>query len=216
MRRTWDVNIIPTLDKSHPSFGCKKAMFQFALTAADGRVARFLLVEANNPAAVICIERILMMDGGRVSDNCRVICVFRDCRNVGTRDDLMNEVPYVDFMQDIVNPDFILNDSITSSAFSQSLSPEEREYVNRKEAEIGQATTVQEAEVPLPEPPVKVSKKERKEVNTPEHVQKLESSLCGMGFRKGDVRKFLDGLDTATLQKPLPDLVRQGIMQLTA
>lgn len=202
------MNTSQPLDKSHPSFGCKKAVFQFALTAADGRVVRFLLVEANNPSAVICIERILMMDEGRVSDNCRVICVFRDCRNVGTRDDLMNEVPYVDFMQDIVRPEFILNDSATSAAFTQSLTPEEREYVNRKEVELAQ---VQSSPVAA-----KAAKKERAEESSPESLQKLESSLCGMGFRKGEVRKFLDGLDVQALRKPLPDLVRLGIMQLTA
>ena len=216
-------NLTQALDSTHPSYGCTSAVFQFAMTDHVGRVVRFLLVEARNVEAVICIERILMMDGGKVAPNCRVICILRNCTSVGTRDDLMNEVLYVDFMQDIVRPELILNDTVTAACFAQSLSTEEREYAKSKAEALGQEPLPMEADVvevvPAPAPAVvKVQKKavSKPKKNSDASMQKLESSLCGLGFKKGDVQKFIDDLGDSAKSKPLQDLIRDGIVNLSA
>jgi len=182
------------LDKDHPSFGTKNAAFLFAIGT------RFLTVEAKNPYAVAALERLLMNNNQSVSDTCRVICVFRDYHNVGVRDDLVEEVSYVDFMTDIVNPSWLLTDTVTVTCFSKSISPEDRKHAMERAHAFKEASEGHSPREATKSGPA----------GSETRVQ-LVSALVGMGFKKNAVEKFARGLGDRVNKEPLTDLIREGL-----
>src|SRR5512135_423243 len=129
-------NILP---QGHPSFGTQRAVYLFALGNGPTRI---LSVEATNPWAVLCLERLLLVDG-KVSDNCRVLQAIRDYRNVGTRDEMAEEVPFVDFMLDIADMDRMLggsnDDALIVECFQRSLSDADKQVAMFKLQAMRQA-----------------------------------------------------------------------------
>jgi len=208
------------LDRDHPSFGTRNAVFMFALVGRDG-VSRFILVEANNSYAVLTIERILLQDQ-RVSDNCHMVAIFRDNRNLGTRGDLIEEVPYVDFMTDIVESGRILEDSVMIECFTRSLTPQEKIYASAKLRELArqdsQENVLSESldEREAEEAP---ELEEEQESTVPSHdeekAKSLQFALINMGFKKALVIKFVDSLGSDLDSKTLPELVRRALAELS-
>lgn len=179
------------LDKDHPSFGTEVATFLFTIGS------KLVVVEAANSHAVAVIERILILNGQTVSDTCRIICVFRDCCRTGVRDDLVEEIPYVEFMTEIVDPSKLLDDPVTLDGFGKSLTPEEREYA---------ASRAQELESDVTE---EVQKESSKVI--PENRERLTAALFGMGFKKSVVEKFVRGIGPRADREPITDLIREGL-----
>ena len=182
------------LYEGHPSLNTHRAVYMFALGS------RFLLVEAENRWAVLALERILLQ-GGQVSENCRVMAIFRDTQSLGVRDELVAEVPYVDFMMDIVDFERVFEDQIVRHCFGQSLSPVQKQYVAQKLQAHPEAPELEETEA------IVVSS---------EQPAKLSNALCGLGFKKSEVRKFVQSLGVRASQGPLNALIREGIASLAA
>lgn len=201
------------LDRDHPSFGTAQATFQFAMEdVRTGALSRLVSVEAKNPYAVAAIERVLVKNDQRVSPNCRVLCVFRDCRSVGVRDDLVEEVPYVDFMTDIVEPGWLLSDAGIAACFSKSITPEEREHALAKARALDAAPSRPRLSAVRDEEP---DDEEPEEAGTDQREQ-LVAALAGMGFKKAAVEKFVRGLGGRACREPMPDLLREGLRALAS
>jgi len=192
------------LYEGHPSSNTNRAVYMFALASGD-QVSRFLLVEAENRWAVLALERILLQ-GGQVSDNCRVMAIFRDTLSLGVRDALVTEIPYVDFMTDIVDLGRIVEDPIAKYCFGQSLSSDQKQYVARK---FESSDAVQE---PVETETAIVVRSS----SDPEQPAKIANALCGLGFKKSEVRKFVQSLGSRVTQEPINALIREGIATLAA
>lgn len=200
-------------DRSHPSFGTAQAVFMFALTdMTTGAMNRFLLVEVTNPYAVITLERLVHQDS-KVADNCTLVAVFRDNQSVGIRHELLEEVPYVDFMLDIVSIERILDDSVVSTTFKQSLSPEEASYASRKLRDNSFDATAK----PLPENAIMV-REDQPVVVEPVHKYdnkgRLEYALRTMGLDKKAIRAHIQTLGDIE-HEPLEDLIYTAVMRIS-
>jgi len=198
------------LYEGHPADGTERAAYQFLISdPATGAPVRFLLVEAENPWAVATLEKVLLRDA-RVSDNCRIIAVFRDHRVAGVRDELLEEVPFADFMVDIVDPERIDGSPVVQACFSKSLEPEARAHVLRRLEEIGSAAAPRASAEPKARPltaapPASYGNEEV-----------LTSALCNMGFKKAEVRKFVSSVGPRLHSDPVPELIREGLRSLAA
>lgn len=188
------------LDPRHPSFSTERAMFMFALTDRNGAPRKFVLVEANNRWAVQAVEWVLG-DGQAASPTCRCMAIFRDLQSLGTRDDMMEEVPYADFMLDMVDPDRLAQ---VEDGFNRSLSDEEREYVNRKLAAA-------EAPVPAVSGVLPVAA-----VAASDDEEKLVSALTKLGFGKKPVLRFVDSVRARIGRDDIRLLVKDGCKALVA
>jgi len=201
------------LYQGHPSIGTQRAVFMFALGKGPTRI---LTVEATNPWAVLCLERLLLTDG-KASDNCRVLQVIREYRNVGTRDEMTEEVPFMDFMLDIADTDRLLggtnDDVLIMEAFKNALSETERQAAAIKlEAQqsaprdifAGYQPETMEVAPKVPE------------VASEDQSEKLTSALVGLGFKKSEVRQFVASLGDQAHTESLHSLLRQGLRALAA
>jgi len=184
------------IDRDHPSFGAKRATFLFAIGT------KLLLVEADNPYAVATIERILVNNNQMVSETCRVLCVFRNCDS-GIRDESVDEVFYIEFITDIVDPNHILNDDITSTCFGKSVNQKEREYMLNREKTLESILTEEVTQEEMP------SVQE-----IPGNRDNLVGALSGMGFKKNAVEKFVVGLGSRVNEEPITNLLREGLRYL--
>lgn len=192
------------LDPRHPSFSTERATFMFALTGRDGAPRKFLLVEANNRWAVQTMEWVLG-DGQSASATCRCMAIFRDLQSLGTRDDMMEEVQYADFMLDMVDPDRLAQ---VEDAFNWSLSDEEREYVNCKLAAADEA--------PAPAPAPAVSGVLPAASASSDDEEKLVSALTKLGFSKKPVLRFVDSVRSRIGRDDIRLLVKDGCKALVA
>lgn len=200
------------LYQDHPSIGTQRAVFMFAIGKGPTRI---LTVEATNPWAVLCLERLLLTDG-KASDNCRVLQVIREYRNVGTRDEMTEEVPFMDFMLDIADMDRLLggtdDDVLVLEAFKNALSDTERQAAAIKlEAQqqsaprdifAGYQSETVAAKVPG--------------IESEGQSEKLTTALVGLGFKKADVRQFVASLGDQAHTESLHSLLRQGLRALAA
>jgi len=196
------------LPAGHPSFGTRRAVFLFVI----GReVQNLLSVEATNERAVVCLEKLLEADG-RVSDVCQVLQVIRDYRNVETRSEGVVEVPFADFMTDIVDPGRITANPVANTFFAQALSPEESERVQQKlELARGEVEDVWEGF----DSPVSETVEAPKPVNS-DQPERLASALVNLGYKKPEVRRVVAALGDRVLTDDLHSLIREGLRQLAA
>lgn len=190
------------LDPRHPSFATARATFMFALTDRDGAPRKFILVEAGNRWAVQTVEWVLG-DAQSASPTCRCMAIFRDLQSLGTRDDMMEEVPYADFMLDMVDPERLAQ---VEDAFNRSLSDEERDYVNEKLASAD--------EIPAPAPAV--SGVLPAAVPAPDDEERLVSALTKLGFGKKPVMRFVDSVRPRIGREDIRQLVKDGCKALVA
>lgn len=192
------------LDPRHPSFSTERATFMFALTGRDGVPSKFVLVEANNRWAVQAVEWVVG-DGQAASPTCRCMAVFRDLQSLGTRDDMLEEVPYADFMLDMVDPNRL---ATIEDAFNRSLSDEEREYVNCK------LSASDEAPAPVPAPAV--SGVLPAALAASDDEERLVSALTKLGFGKKPVLRFVDSVRSRIGRDDIRLLVKDGCKALVA
>jgi hypothetical protein len=192
------------LPQGHPSFGAQRAAFLFALGEA-----RILSVEATNPWAVLCIEH-LIVENGRVSDNCELLQVIRDYRNVGTRSSVIQEIPFVDFVTDIVDVDRL--HGVSAECFKNALSPEDRQVAMLKLRAMQTARHDVFAGMQPASAPLVVTQETAGE----DQSDKLTSALVNLGFKKAEVRKFVVELGDRTRTEDLHSLLREGLRALAA
>ena len=198
----------PILPSGHPSIGAKCAVFMFAI----GQAKNILSVEAPNEWAVLCLERLLLVDG-KVSDVCEVLQVIRNPSGVGTRSEKVEEVPFPDFMTDIVDPSRVTSDSIVLTAFGNALSDEERQTVQRKlemvqnEVEdVFEGFSDPDSQIVEPLPAAQVS----------DQAEQLTTALVNLGFKKNEVRRVVAAFGDRTRTDNMHSLIREGLSQLAA
>lgn len=198
------------LDRDHPSFGTPQAQFLFAIRSDDGAVRKLLLVEAKNPAAVAAVEHVLLQGSGSVSEKCTAVAVYRACDEVGMRSDLIDEVGYVDFMLDVVDPDKLLADPTVSSFFVDSLTDEERAYARLK-MEAKSSWNREPAAKKAPKAP----RKDRVvEYEPGSRKDMLLSAMVRMGFQKPAVQKWMESSDVES--GAIEDQIRAGLAALSS
>jgi hypothetical protein len=203
------------LPQTHPSFGTKRALFTFALGQGPIRV---LTVEATNEWAVLCMESLLQVDG-KVSDNCQVLQVIRDYRSVGTRSELVSEVPFADFMTDLVDPHRMTGDVVALEAFKNALTDEEAQVVKAK---LGCAPMAPPALPPHvdfegePFPGLHAVPEAAPVVVGDDQSDRLVSALVGLGFKKTEVREVVASLGSMVQTEDLHALIRESLRQLAA
>lgn len=196
-----------TLDRSHPSFGCNRALFIFFMDPPKGK-RRMVLVEAHNANSVALLERLSIRDQ-RVSQFCSLGSVVRDFTSVGTRSDEVIEVSIPDFVLDFVDRNRLIDDMVSMTLFRDSLSDSEREYVEnrlsqeeemvREESVLDHHEFVNDEIVEMPVPEAKKS--------TPKRDYSLPlSALKNLGFSKKEIdawaSKFnFDGLNDSDIIK---------------
>lgn len=223
------------LSDDHPSARTSRAAFLFASVREGG--TRLLLVEAVRPEAVAAVELVIEAGRGAVSPGVVQVGVFRGYADVGIRDDILTEVPYVDFMTDIVDPELIVSSPRAAAAFAVSLTDDERARVMAKGGEAEPRPQQQRRpsggkgwfpantkQRPRPAPHPEAERTPMRLVLAPAPApapagpskrQRLESALSGMGFQKGVVRKFVDDLGPRVDSDPIESLIRDGLAALS-
>lgn len=200
------------INQNHPSFGAKSMWFLFA-TQVNGSYRRMLLVEAKNPWAIQCMERILGSDQ-RVSPTCHCILVFRDC-DIGRRHDMAEEISLQEFVETMVEPSRLLDDSCTVQALTHALAPERPVAVVR-------ALPPPKKTEQKPEPKKSAEKTEKnkeepakEDANTVALRSKLSGVLSGMGFKADQYGPVVRALDVNS-GSDINTLVRLSLQKLVA
>lgn len=110
------------LKPEHPSYGCDQAWFLYAVKNHRGPgFCRLILVEARNHAAVAFLERV--GDDGRVSETVSVMTVHRQCPLIGIRSDMVEEVEFSVFANDIVDRARVDRDPLAVQAYREAGKP---------------------------------------------------------------------------------------------
>lgn len=190
------------LDQSHPSFGTKSAAFLFR--RHDGSL---VLVEAHTPAAVATIELVLGYGGGYAAPGLANVAVFRDFREVGLRLGAVDEVRYIDFVTEMIDPGLVTGNARAAAAFAASVTPEDRAYVLGKGERPAPALPPAGMPAPPPPPPPEMPA-------PPTGRQMLETALSSMGFQRGLVQKYVSSLGPKVEHAPIELLLRDGISHL--
>jgi hypothetical protein len=200
---------VQLLPAGHPSFGTKRALFLFVI----GQERNLLSVEATNEWAVLSLERLLSVDG-KVSDVCEVLQVIRDYRTVGTRSEAVVEVPYPDFMTDIVDPNRMASDVCAMEAFKNALSPEENQRVQLKYQSAPVEDVWEGFDTPAL-PPAESAPETPKPADNGQ-ADRLTSALVNLGFKKAEVRQVVAAIGDRVLTDDMHSLIREGLGQLAA
>jgi hypothetical protein len=200
-------NLNKILYKDHPAIGTKRAAYQFLIEGSNGTPVRFLLVEAENPWAVAAIEKILLRDA-RISNNCRIIAVFRDHRFAGVRDELLEEISFVDFIVEMVDSER-LQDPIVSFCMKKALSKEEKEHARERIEEM-------KSYIPKAEAAPVRTESVKDEAFGVREIELISSALCGLGFKKNEVKGFTASLGSRVKSEPIPELIKEGLKVLSA
>jgi len=215
---------------NHPSFGHQQAWFLFALTAADGGMVRLLSVQARNPWAIQTIETMAAGDG-KVSSNCELLSVFYEKGSV--RSCRVQEVKYVDFMLDIVDPGYLMQNTVVTTSFEQSLSKEEKRYANMKLDAMMKLERAKPRLIPMGPPPPKYPLPPEMEdvpqlmapvvIDTTAEVfdpetsvvyQQAMSALTDLGFKKPQVKKVLNDMGHRVDNETIENVIKRALRQL--
>jgi len=177
------------LNVNHPSFGCARAVFLFQV--GD----HMSMVEAENIWAVACIERLFL--GNPKMGECEMLAVFRNCFDTGIRSKNVQIMDYVDFIIDVIPHAKFLESAVMAYTYRMSLDSEQRDRALAK---------LQSITEPVVNPsPVNDHK-----------FARVEAGLITLGFKKADVKAYLNRLDLSSFQASESDIVRQAIVQMTA
>ena len=192
------------LDPSHPSYGCKKAVFTYLLTKSN----RCILVEATNPYAVACLERFSIYDQ-KVSDSCVLLSVIRDYSTVGTRNASIVEVKFVDFILDFVDKRILNTDIFGFTCFSKALSLEDRKYARAKiQAQKNKFLDVDDTVLAERPNPV-IAEITRSPVIPDDNARKI---LISLGFPKKEVEAWANKFDANGLE--INEIIRRGCQMI--
>lgn len=203
---------VDILDSKHPSFRTTQAWFQFAISSSDKLIDKLILVEAKCEASVATIEYILSHDC-HVSDNCFVISVMRQCPDIGMRSELIDEMPYVEFMLKIVDSDRLLASSSLLSCFRSSLSEDEKRIAHQIsssliEEEDNKSVSRYLHDSETIESPAQTDQQEI----GPDRAKTLMFALSNMGFQKRQVSRWVaekgDSIHHGTIQDQIRDALK--------
>jgi hypothetical protein len=211
------------IGSDHPSFGARQQWFLFA-TKVKGATQRLLLVDAKNPWAIQCMERMLGNDQ-RVSPTCECVLVFRDC-NIGLRGDMAEEISFEEFVTVMVDPNRWLNDTCTVEAFEQAmraeqmpvraapkaLPPARRATPALAPTPVSRPRTT--AKTPRVTPPSIPAQAPMENEPNPNHA-KLVGVLAGMGFKQAQIEPALKKLKNAPTEN-FDEMVRLALVNLAA
>ena len=213
-----------TIGKTHPSYGTHHAWFLFSIMNSND-VARILIVEAKGPWAVQTIEMIVNEDQ-KVSKNCTLLAVGRDHRNIGIRSPLVCQVAYVDFMIDIVDHGRLLDNAAIATAFSRSLSDNERRYASQKLVKMEQTMerarkTQGSALLTRPKAPgaaqspsfVLPSPHRVFDPDTSNGYQTLMETLMDLGFKKPRIKNVLQEMGSRVDEAPMGTLLKEALQK---
>lgn len=214
-------NAIP---HQHPSFGCGEAAFIFAklIPGPFGGIEKLILVETKNEWAVQTIERILLIFNNEVNEGYKVMAAFRDCSTIGIRNVELVEIEYIDFMMNIVNHAYIINDPITATVFERSLTDETRNQAIRMlKTEADNITAddiVRSASLKSKVKPVEFNEYPKFEVlglpkpqpffdfdlESSKNYQMLMAALMDLGYKKPQIKRVLESfgpeIDNITIE----------------
>lgn len=189
----------------HPSYGTAQAWFTFAMRVR-GAVTKVFLVNAKNPWAVQCIERLLGEDQ-KVSTTCECLMVFRDC-SIGIRGDLAEEISFEEFVSVIVDKDRFLNDPLTIEAFQQAISATSMPLLAApppRRPQPAPVKTVAEKAAPAP----------KKAIGGPGYA-KVSGVLTGLGYKQAQLEPILKGLDVDFESGNVNEIVHTALQALAA
>ncbi len=128
------------LNPGHPSFSCRQAWFLFGMRPRLGSgLRKLLLVEARTRGEVHVLEWLAR--DGRVSPTCELLAVHRDCGSVGIRSAAADEIPFGEFLSDLVDPGRL--------AFLPDLGEERKAPVAPATAPAPEEGSLQDAEAAL-------------------------------------------------------------------
>lgn len=191
------------LSNEHPSYGCEQAWFLFSIQNGD-KVSKLLLVEAKNVWAVQTLERLAV--DSFVSRNCQLLMVHRRCSDVGIRSDLVDEIDYVDFILDIVEPRRITGDQWAAASFQQSLTPADKAKALSKmrvEAAPTMAVAVAANVIPI-----------RPQVFNPENSRNYQDALAALtdlGYKRPQAKRAIDALGSQVDEMNLANAVKAAL-----
>lgn len=198
------------IDQNHPSFGTNQAWYTFAMRI-KGSITKLFLVNAKNPWAVQCIERLLG-DDQKVSATCECIMVFRDC-SIGVRNDLVEEISLEEFISVIVDKSRFLNDGLTIEAFQRSI---------QQKMSVPVSVPVQR----LPPPrrphtvPIVTERKEKapetKKNTSGPGYQKTLGILIGIGYKSAQIEPILRKMDVDFDKDDMNEIVHIALQHMAA
>lgn len=189
----------------------------------DGR-SRLLIVSAPNRKAVEAVEAVLDQDG-HVSPTCTVLASFPGCGSPVSWPGV-DEIPYHEFMVQMVEPDRILQDVRAAGAFTESMetmaSDHVRPGISDRFPTLRRLLKKKVVTAPAPAPPVQpVTTPRQKPAEAavpapagPDPATILQSGLLNLGFKKPEVQRFVDGLGSRVRNGDIPALIREGIEAL--
>lgn len=194
------------IGESHPSFGHKQMWFMFSMTVR-GSITKVFLVNAQNPWAIQCIERVLGTDQ-KASPTCNCLAVFRDC-NIGVRSDMVEELGFQEFMEVIVDKDRFLSDSLTIHAFQKAISY--REVPESTKRALPPPRRHRDAPTP-----VVVSKNEPEAKKTQPSARRAQvlGILTGLGYKAAQVEPVLGSLDVNFDDEDINKVVHMALQGL--
>jgi hypothetical protein len=206
---------ILVIGPKHKSYNLKKAWFVFGVYDESGRVRRILVAEAKSQDGVHVMESIVSPDG-IVSSTCSLMFVSSSEPQI--RSTLVETVNMVDFIVDMVDSDKWFNPVLVSmlqkytsrvnNASSEIRMGRLAEFDKMKKAKK-MLDRERELEKKLEQDE---NQKDPTECSDSMKFDQLDASLRGLGFAKGDVRKFVDSVRTRN--DPVKDLLIEGIDKL--
>jgi hypothetical protein len=170
-------------------------------------------------------------EDGKVSSNCELLSVFYEKGSIRSR--RVQEVKYVDFMLDVVDPGYLMQNTVVTTSFEQSLSKEEKRYANAKLDAMVELDRAKPQLVPVGPPPPQyplppemedVPRLEAPvvidttaEVFNPETsviYQQAMAALTDLGFKKPQVKKVLDDMGYRMEDDAIENVIKQALRQL--
>lgn len=158
------------------------------------------MIHAPNRWAVQTLERILVVGNGYVNPTMKIVGVFRNTGNVGIRDSLLREISYPEFITSVVAHSHLVEDPVTSFAFSKSL----EDPTLRKEA-LQSLKRLDMAEPPRAVNPFEVAETEpesnvipfRPRTNPEQSAiyQQAMAALTDLGYKKPQTKQVLATID---------------------
>lgn len=201
------------IDRDHPSFGCDKAVFIFHFEDVKGR-DKNILVEASNGWAVALLERLAAREQW-VSDFCFLQAVIRDPSSFGIRvRNSLIQMSLVDFVLDVVNRDYLMDDVMAVSCLARALSDEEKEHLNhRLDSEVPDEPERSEEPEEYEEEPEEYIKPVQSVGKTEKVSIRVVHALCSLGFSKKDVEKWAVKFDPTGMS--MEEVMRAGCKAMT-
>lgn len=194
-------------NESNPSYSLDEAIYQFGIFY-KGKFTKLIFVHAENWNQVATIETIRSLTDEKISENCCTISVMRSvttkCVLFG---DNVAQVPFVDFIMEFVDGEIFSRSNELIEYFKGSLSEEDKEYMEEK---LQKLQGNPESSSILNE--VHEEKPNEDPTDTASRIEKIRSSLVGLGFDKGSVERWIKsqgaGISLGTIEQKCKEAIR--------